>query len=120
MAPTVTLFQSVQKYYQSMGIYPTLPNEKYSFNSMSVLILISMLVIFIPSSAFFFLKAETKEENFNTFYISSTVLTYICCFIINIWKITKVRELIARAENSISKSKLHFLIFFLFGRNFTD
>lgn len=119
MTPTVTLFQSVQKYYQSMGIYPTLPNEKYSFNWMSFLILISMLVIFIPSTAFFFLKAETNEENYNTLYVSSSVLTYIGCFIINIWKITKVRELIAIAENSISKSKLYFLNFFSFWVKFS-
>lgn len=107
MAYTVTLFQSVQEYFQSMGIYPTQPNQRYSVDWRSFLILISMLVIFIPSSGFFFLKAETREEFYTTFYISSTVLTYVGCFVVNIWKMIKVRELIARSENFTAKRKLH-------------
>lgn len=113
MAYTVTLFQSVQEYFQSMGIYPSQPNQKYAVNRMSFLILSSMVAIFIPSSAFFFLKAETYEESYTTFYISSTVLTYIGCFIVNIWKIAKVRELIARSEDFILKSNF-------FARNSVD
>lgn len=107
MAYTVTLFQSVIEYFQSMGIFPTQPNQRYSVNYMSVLILLSMLVIFVPSSAFFFFRAETREEFYTTIYISLTVLTYVGCFIVNIWKMIKVRELITRSENFIAKSKLH-------------
>lgn len=106
MAYTVILFQSVQGYYKSMGIYPQL-NQRYSVNWRSFLILISMLVIFISSSGFFFLKAETREDIYTTFYIASTVLTYIGCFVVNIWKMIKVRELIARSENRMAQSKLH-------------
>lgn len=106
MANNVKLFQSVQEYFKTMGIFPTQPNQKYSFNLMSFFILLSMFMLLIPSMAFFLLKAETIEEYFDTFYASSSVLAYIVCFIVNIWKMTNLIELIKRYENSISKRKL--------------
>lgn len=110
MSFNVKLFQSVQEYFQTMGIYPTQPNQKYSFNLMSFLILVSMLVFLVPSMAFFLLKAETIEEYYNTFYASSSVLAYIACFMVNVWKMTNLLDLIARYERNILRSKLCFLV----------
>lgn len=107
MANTVKLFQSVQGYFHQMGIYPTRPNQAYSFNWTSFWIVFSMIVSFIPSTGYFFLKAQTIDEYLKTFYASSSTLAFLVCFLVNIWKMTVLFKLIASYEKFISKSNFY-------------
>lgn len=104
MAIKVKLFQSAQEYFHQMGIYPIQPNRKFAFNLTSFCILIAMIMLFIPSTAFFLLKAQTMDEYSDTFYTSSSMLAFIFCFLVNIWKMPKFAKLIEKCENYISKS----------------
>lgn len=105
MANTLKLFQLTQIYFQNLGIYPKKPNQKYSFNVISFFILLSMLVIIISTAAFFFLKAETIDEYSDTFYVSSSVTAYVIFFLINIWKMSTILQLIEMYEEFVRKSK---------------
>ena len=105
MANTVKLFQSAQIYFIALGICPTKPNQKYAFNMTSFFVLFPMLLIFISTTTFFFLKAETIQEYSDTFYVSSTEFSFIVCFLVNIWKMTTILQLIEKYEEFVRKSK---------------
>lgn len=105
MANTVKLFQLTQIYFQTVGIYPTKPNQKYSYNMTTFWILLSMLVIFFSTVAFFFLKAETIDEYSDTFYVSCSVVAFFIFFLINIWKMSTFLQLIGIYEEFYRKSK---------------
>lgn len=105
MAQNLKFFQSAQKYFNQMGIYPVEPPREFSFNFISFCILISMILHFIPSTAYFFAKAQTIDEYSDTFYTSSTMFSFIFCFLINVWKMGSLTKLITRYEKYISESK---------------
>lgn len=110
MAHAVKLFLATQLFYKALGIYPTKPNQKYSFDMMSFFVLLSMLVMLISTAAFFFFKAETTQEYSDTFYVSSSEFTFIVCFLINIWKMTNILKLIAKYEEFVQNSKCSKLV----------
>lgn len=99
MANTIKLFQLTQVYFQI--IYPPKPNQKYSFNVMSFFILLSMIVIFISTATFFLFEAETVEEYSHTFYISCTEFGFAVCFLVNVWKMPNILQLIEDYEQYI-------------------
>lgn len=106
MANTLKLFQLTQIYYKTLGICPTKPNQKYAFNVTSFFILLIMLVDFVSTATFFFFKAETTQEYSDSFYISSSVFNFTVCFVINVWKMSNILELIGKYEEFVQKSKL--------------
>lgn len=107
MARTVKLFQSTLKYYQTLGIYhPLQPNKKYAFNLISLSILFSMIASFISTSSYFLFKAENIDESSKTFYVALTELNFSICFLVNIWKMEKIVQMILKAEVFIEKSML--------------
>lgn len=108
MANTLKLFQLAQVYYKTLGIYPTKPNQKYSFSATSFSILLIMAVDFISTATFFFLKAETTQEYSDSFYVSSSTFNFIICFAINVWKMSNILQLIGKYEEFVQKSKLLF------------
>lgn len=104
MANTIKIFHLTQIYFESLGICPTNPNQKYAFSISSLFILLPMIVILSSTTLFFFTKAETTEEYLHTFYISTTEFTFIACFVVNIWKISVVLELIRKYDEFVQKS----------------
>lgn len=105
MADTVKLFQLTRVYFQTLGICPMKPDQKYAFNLRRFFVLLSMIVIFISTAAFFFVKAESVKELTYTFYVSCTEIGFVICFLINIWKITNILRLIGEYERFHRKSK---------------
>lgn len=112
MANTIRSFESVKIYFKATGIFPTQPNQKYSFNSVSFLILISLIVTFMSSAAFFLWGTESEdntrtEEAFKqeSFYISSTNFSYVVCFLVNIWKMDVIIKNINNLDAFIKKSE---------------
>ena len=104
MAHTVKLFRLTQSYFQTLGICPKKPNQKYSFNLTTCFILLSMIVIALSTSAFFLLEAETVEDYVHTSYISLTEFGLLIFIIINIWKMRKTLQLITDYEKFIRRS----------------
>lgn len=110
MANPIRSFQSVYIYFKALGILPSQPNQKYSFNSISFFILMSLIVTFMSSAAFFLwgTGADDKQsEAFKqeTFYVSSTNFSYVVCFLVNIWKISGIIKHINRTDAFIRKSE---------------
>lgn len=106
MAKMLKFFQSTLKYYQTMGIYPSQPNQKISFNLISLSILTSMIGTFLSMTTFFLLKAENIVEfsdTFKSFYVLSSEISFVICFLVNVYKMTNILRLIERIENFIQK-----------------
>lgn len=118
MANAIRSFQSVQTFFKAIGIFPTQPHQKYSFNLVSFFILISLIVTFMSSAAFFLWGTEsvdkTQSEAFKqaSFYISSTNFGYVVCFLVNIWKMDVIIKNINDIDRIIEKSEfVNFLPF---------
>lgn len=110
MANVIRSFQSVKIFFKAIGIFPTQPNQKYSFNGVSFLILISLIVTFMSSSAFFLWGTEsddTQSEAFKqeAFYVSSTNFSYVVCFLVNVWKMDVIIRNINIVDAFIKKSE---------------
>lgn len=103
MANTIKFLHLTRIYFQILGIWPTKPNHKYSFNATSFFILLSMTLIIISTTLFFFNAAETMQEYLHSFYISTTELSFVFYFVINIWKISGILELIGKYEEFVEK-----------------
>lgn len=108
MAKVLKIFQSTIKYYQTLGIYPSQSNQNYSFNIRSICILFSMIGVFFSTATFFLFNAENIVEfsdAFKAFYISSSEISFITCFLVNIFNIRDILELIKKWEKLLQKSE---------------
>lgn len=111
MANEIRSFQLVKVFFKVIGIFPTKPQQKYSFNSVSFLILISLIVTFMSSAAFFLWGTasgdNTQTEAFKqaTFYVSSTNFSYVVSFLVNIWKMDVIIKNINKVDAFIKKSE---------------
>lgn len=102
----IKLFQSVQKFNQMTGIYPSQPNQNYSFNWRSVAILLLFTLTFISSIAFIVIEAESIPEYAQSFYICITELCIAMDFIAMCCKMRNVLQLIETYEEFIEKSRV--------------
>lgn len=107
MAITVKLFQATQVYYKTLGIYPTEPNQKISYNVTTVCILLTMVVDFLSTATYFFVEAETIQEYSDSFYVASSAFNFIVCFCVSIWKMPKILQLIAKYEEFAQRRKYY-------------
>lgn len=113
MAKVLNIFQSTIKYYQTLGIYPSQSNQNYSINIKSIFILSSMIGLFCSTSTFFLFNAENIVEfsdAFKAFYISSSVISFMTCFLVNIFNIRDILEFIKKYEKFLQKSEFMKLI----------
>lgn len=104
MSNTIQFFHLTQIYFQTLGIWPTKPNQKYSIDFTSFLVLCTMILIIISTAAFFALEADSVDEYIHTIYISSTEFGLMLCFFVNIWKMPKISQLIKDYEQFAQKS----------------
>lgn len=108
MAKMLKFFQSTLKYYRTLGIYPLHRNQKISFNSISLSILFSMIGISLSTATFFLLKVENIVEfsdTFKAFYVFSSEICFMICFLVNICGMTKILQLIEKYESYMQKSE---------------
>lgn len=105
MANRIKTFCLTRIYFQTLGICPTKPNQRYAFNVTSFFVLFSMILIIISTASFFFTKAATMEEYLHSLYISTSEFTFVACFLVNICKMSKVLQLIGKYEEFVEKSE---------------
>lgn len=66
----------------------------------------------MSSAAFFLWGTESNDNNKQseafkqeTFYISSTNFSYVVCFLVNIWKMSRIIKHISKTDAFIRKSE---------------
>lgn len=104
-------FQLVQKFYQTMGIYPSSPRRQRNrppFNLRNLFFSLSLLIFFVLSTGYFLLEAQSIIEMSQSFYVAIAELTCLIHFSITFWKIIKMIELIDTIDKFIEKSSLKF------------
>lgn len=104
MAVEIELFHSVRKFIQMMGIYPSEPNQKYSFKLRSALILLSLILPFISKAAYFLFKAQTIAEQAKIFYLSMSEIFLTLDFVAMCLEMRNILQLIEKYEKFIEKS----------------
>lgn len=99
MDGSVKLFRLVQKYYQTMGIYPS-----QTINWRNVIFLFAIFAQFMAISGFFLLQATSIPEYGSSFMGISSSLYSIVTFLLTLWRIPEILKLIQLCENFIEKS----------------
>lgn len=102
----MNFFQSVQRFYQSLGVCSLRLNQTYSFNLRIFLIYLVIALVFISEIAFCQFEAESVTDYGRSFF--AFVIQISCCwdFTTTIWQISNILKLIEKYEKFIAKSKL--------------
>lgn len=108
MAP-ITLFCSVQKYFKAMGFYaPLQPNERCAINRENGFYTFATAGAIIPASGFLFFEAESAYEYSVTFYVSITMAMPTVAYIIFLYRMRSIINLIENFQVFIDKRKCGF------------
>lgn len=105
MANSIKLFQFLQKSYKTLGICPSQDHEGLAFNTRNVIFLFCYAQMFLSVLAFFIFKADTMLEYGNSFFMFETQFYIAMDFLVLMWRITNILELIEEFEEFIEKSK---------------
>lgn len=113
MAGSIKLFQSVQKFNKTMGL-DILHQRQFSKNHLqfnlsaklikSLFFILSTMQLFISSTAFFLIKAQTSADYGISFYVSLTTFCVLINFVTVAWRMDNILTLINRYEKFIGKS----------------
>lgn len=103
MAVQIVLFSSVQKFNRI--IYPFQPNQSYSFQLRTFLILLPVTVSFCSRAAYLLFEAHTIAEHAQAFYLIITDLCISIDFVTMYWQMGNVELLIEKYEKFIEKSR---------------
>lgn len=101
---TMKLFQLVQKFYQSMGIYPPIQNN--SINIRNLTFLFAMFLMFVSTAGEFLFKESSIIQQAQTFLVSITEIVSMVNVLTCIWKVGNILNLIEKLQVFIVKSKL--------------
>lgn len=105
MAGSIKLFQFNKKLYEMLGVYPHQNNEKILFNSRNLFILFCCAQFCISMAAFFIFKAKTMQEYNISIYMSLTQFYIMINFLLLMWQISNILNLITDFEEFIEKSE---------------
>lgn len=99
------LFQCIQKFCHTMGIFPSQPNSKRSFRWKTLLYLLPPIIFLVPLVIFLLTIADSMQE----YGLSVFMITSVCVSISNIlgtiWCMPNILEVIEKFEQIIEKSK---------------
>lgn len=109
MTSSLKLFQSVQEFYQTMGIYSAQSNQLLSFNVKKVFFLFSITTTTISIGLFFLFKASTIQEYGSSLGGASADLYSLLDFVISVCQMPNILKLFELFEIFIEKSKLNFI-----------
>lgn len=98
------LFQTVQKFFQLLGLSPK-SDESYSLNAKNVLVLFIQIEGFVFTAAFGIFQAKTMREYGDSFYQSVTELSAAINLLNFIGQINSLYNFIETFEGIIAKSK---------------
>lgn len=104
------LFESVQKYFRTLGIRPPESSEKSSYNFLNSMVLLVLVTGSIFTMAFCLFKAITVREYGDSFYASVTEMANTVYLLSNIWKMRTIFNVITRLEEFIQKRKWFFFL----------
>lgn len=105
MASSPKLFQFVQKFYQTMGIFSSQPSQLIWLNVKKIFFLFFITASFISISSFFLFKASTISEYGSSFSGALSDLYALLDLLITIWQMPNILKLIRMFEIFIEKSK---------------
>lgn len=103
----MALFQSVQKCYQTLGIYARLQSNRNApkLNWKNLFFLTCYSMMFISSVAYILFEAKMIGEIADSIFMCLTSLTCAVYFVSSIYKIPKILDLIGEFEKFIEKSE---------------
>lgn len=101
---TIKLFQSIQKFYHTIGFKHSSKSHS-SCNCRNLFALFAITQLFITSTAFFLLEANSLQEYSTSFYGSITELDCLVYFATNFFKLRNILKLIENYDKFIEKSK---------------
>lgn len=100
------LFATVRVYFGIMGIRSSSQQpRKYSFNSVSLAILATLVYFSVATTAFILYDAESFKQFADSFYSTATAIATTLNFIAIICNSSIFFELIESFENAIETSK---------------
>lgn len=97
------LFSLIRKNFDILGI--CLDQSNHRFNTKIFFISFSYGLTCVSYFLFLFYEANTFWEYTNNIYATSTAILIVTCFLIIIYQITNVFELIENCENFVNKSE---------------
>lgn len=104
-AKNIKLFQFLHQYYSTIGIYSTKSNQKHRYNVKVLFFLFIETQLAISSLTSAFFKAKSLSEFVDQFYLINYALASMGLFLIQMWKIDDILQLIERLEEFITKSE---------------
>ena len=90
MAGSTRLFLSIQKYYQTLGIYPE-SNGNVLLNFRNLFAIFCFVQNFFSTLTFFLFKANTTLEHGVTFYAFVSEFFVLLFLFIQMWQMPKSR-----------------------------
>lgn len=104
----VELFQSVQKFYHDVGVFPSQMQPDRSLNGKNVFILCACVASCIALFSCFLFEANSMNELAQTFYGSTAIAMAISLNLNNIKQRNSIFRMIRNAEHFIRKRRLKF------------
>lgn len=103
------LFKWVRKGYRTIGMYPPESNggQRCPFNLTNSFVLISVMQLFISSSAFFLFEAEAIGDLADSFYMSISHLLGVWHALIIIWTLPQMLNFFGKLERFIDARKFN-------------
>lgn len=105
IAGAMELFQSVRRYWHTMGIYSVELSQSSITNWKALFFAVSIMLLLISSTSFFLLKSTSVYEYGYSLYASSSEFNILIDFSITVWQMPNTLKFIANCENFIEKSK---------------
>lgn len=105
------LFQSVQKFYETMGIFPSQHIQRYRYNLRNAFFLISASLMFISTTGYLLFETATFLERAESFYAAITVANCVVYFIVQFTKREETFALIGLFEEFINKRMYEYFDF---------
>lgn len=103
MAGSIQLFQSIQKFYRTLGIYPD--PQSNLFNYRNLFAIFCYLLNGISALAYFLLEANTISEYGATFFTFISEVYILYFLFVQMWQMPNILKLIASFEKFIEESK---------------
>lgn len=102
----IKLFYNVQKYFKALGFHaPLQPNKHCPVNRRNGFFMFTLAGMIIPTFGFLLFKAKSAFEYSNTFYISITLATAGVAYIIYLYRMKAIINLIENCQEFIEKRK---------------
>lgn len=107
MMNKIKLFLVAQNYFEAMGFYasPSQPNQICSLNRKNLYYILVPAIIGISIVAFMSSKAQSVYEYGISFFIIITIMTLIAYYMVILFKMGKLLNLVGQYEEFIEKRK---------------